>query len=420
MQTSEQMLLAQLHTEVQGAMARVLQGWSFEPRHGAPETSTAPLPASPASGGVAELQRLIEQALVALGAAAAAAAAWPSTMQRLRALEHDLRAAAAMVAAEADAAKEAEEHGAAPEAIAGGPAAAAGRAEEQDDVDGDGDGDGDDDGDGDGDGDERTAEGARYSLRRGRRADPPRAHAPAGVPARSAAPSSVRLCTGAGQALPAAGEWAGGRLALAGGDGGAESQGLLGATRMLLEEVERLYRDELPGLSKVIHLDGGGMRDVVHEFVYGEAYTAALLAGGDADAASYDEEGAEVVGAITVQPHRRERYAAVLMCAVLPEHRGRGVGQLLVRWLEQLALSASLRCLLVAAGNDVTGFWTQLGFTAVPDDVPRPWVDGLRDSFGDATVLHRALPASAEEAAEGVRLATIRLEEGRHAKRRRK
>ena len=40
-----------------------------------------------------------------------------------------------------------------------------------------------------------------------------------------------------------------------------------------------------------------------------------------------------------------------------------------MRWLEQLALSASLRCLLVAAGNDVTGFWTQLGFAAVPDDV---------------------------------------------------
>ena len=47
------------------------------------------------------------------------------------------------------------------------------------------------------------------------------------------------LCPGAALPIPASAngtDWPGGRLALAGGDGGAESQGLLGETRTLLEE----------------------------------------------------------------------------------------------------------------------------------------------------------------------------------------
>ena len=101
----------------------------------------------------------------------------------------------------------------------------------------------------------------------------------------------------------------------------------------------------------------------------------------------------------------------------LTGHRGRGVGRLLARWVEQLALSASLRCLLVAAGTDTVRFWEKLGFAAVPDDVPREWVDSLHAKFEDSKVMHRALPPSAEEAAEGVRLAAARLEQTKKRRR---
>ena len=227
------------------------------------------------------------------------------------------------------------------------------------------------------------------------------------------------LYSGAALPIPASAngsDWPGGRLALTGGDGGVESQGLLGETRTLLDEVDGLYRAELPGLSTVIDLPAGGRRDVLREIVFSSAYTATLLAGAAGD---YDEEGAQLCGAITVQLHARERYAEILTCAVARPWRGLGVARLLVAWIERLAHSASLRFLLVAAGTDVLKFWHRLGYTdVVPDDVPAPWVDELHAKFEGSQVMHRALP-QAQAAADGVRDAIGQLQQAATKRRRR-
>ena len=146
------------------------------------------------------------------------------------------------------------------------------------------------------------------------------------------------------------------------------------------------------------------------EIVFSSAYTATLLVGGPGD---YDEEGAQLCGAITVQLHAHASYAEILTYAVAWPWRGRGVGRLLVAWIERLAHSASLRFLLVAAGTDTLKFWHSLGYSdVVPDDVPMQCVEELLAKFGgEGEVLHRALPTATAAAVDDVRTATDQLQQ---------
>ena len=100
------------------------------------------------------------------------------------------------------------------------------------------------------------------------------------------------------------------------------------------------------------------------------------------------------LGALTLRLHSAtaaERgYAEILTCAVDSRTRKRGVGTLLVRWVQQLAAQHGLDCLLVAAGSDAVLFWEGLGFDEPPRSVPTEWCERLSASFEHSHV--RAAP----------------------------
>ena len=81
-------------------------------------------------------------------------------------------------------------------------------------------------------------------------------------------------------------------------------------------------------------------------------------------------------------------HAAILTTAVEPSWQRRGLGTLLVRWVQQLATAEGLRCVLVAASPDAQAFWIRVGFvTPPPSEIPRDWVQALEAEFEHAHIL---------------------------------
>ena len=90
-------------------------------------------------------------------------------------------------------------------------------------------------------------------------------------------------------------------------------------------------------------------------------------------------------------------HAAILTTAVEPAWQRRGLGTLLVRWVQQLATAEGLRCVLVAASPDAQAFWVRVGFvTPPPIEIPREWVQALEAEFEHAHILCW-LPQSPED-----------------------
>jgi len=90
-------------------------------------------------------------------------------------------------------------------------------------------------------------------------------------------------------------------------------------------------------------------------------------------------------------------HAAILTTAVEPAWQRRGLGTLLVRWVQQLATAEGLRCVLVAASPDAQAFWVRVGFvTPPPIEIPREWVQALESEFEHAHILCW-LPQSPED-----------------------
>ena len=80
-------------------------------------------------------------------------------------------------------------------------------------------------------------------------------------------------------------------------------------------------------------------------------------------------------------------YVSILTTAVRQGWHRRGLGALLVRWVQRLAAANGVRCMLVAASHDVLGFWRRLGFSSVPREVPTEWVESLEQLFDHSSVL---------------------------------
>ena len=233
--------------------------------------------------------------------------------------------------------------------------------------------------------------------------------------AAAAAVVATGLRVGVQRRVPAGGTWKGGRLVLAskpsmheGSTGAGAANGALVATFSLLDDAESLYRAQLPDLSVDVHVqvsstgsaNGNGNSkkdqrrrsvDFVHDtIVHGtNCFTAALLPG---TGSLYDLGEQPLLGALTFRlvdssTSSSSSYVEVLTCAVRKGHKLRGVGSLLAKWVLSLAAAHGVPTVLVAASEEASPFWRNVGFGEPSESVPSEWIKSLEAQFECSTVL---------------------------------